>query len=77
MVALTMAWGDELRCRISKRTAGAAPAPLVPLEGVHMARQLMYVSSDKARAELGYNPSSATEALGRAVRWYRDHGYAA
>lgn len=76
-LALTMAWGDELRCRISKRTAGAAPAPLVPLEGVHMARQLMYVSSDKARAELGYNPSSATEALGRAVRWYRDHGYAA
>ncbi len=53
---------------------GAIPA--IPLEGVRMGRLEMYSSSAKAIAELGYRPSSAGEALERAVRWYREHGYA-
>jgi dihydroflavonol-4-reductase len=53
---------------------GAIPA--IPLEGVRMGRLEMYSSSAKAIEELGYRPSSAGEAVERAVRWYREHGYA-
>jgi dihydroflavonol-4-reductase len=52
-------------------------APAIPLEGVRMGRLTMYSSSEKATNELGYRPSSAADAIGRAVRWYREHGYAA
>jgi dihydroflavonol-4-reductase len=70
-LALSLAWGDELRCRLFQAT------PVIPLEGVRMARHYMYASSAKAERELGYQPSPVTEALVRAVAWYRDHGYAA
>jgi dihydroflavonol-4-reductase len=52
-------------------------APAIPLEGVRMGRLTMYSSSEKATDQLGYRPSSAADAIGRAVRWYREHGYAA
>ena len=51
--------------------------PAIPLEGVRMGRLEMYSSSSKAAVELGYRPSSAEDAVERAVRWYREHGYAA
>ncbi len=70
--ALALAWADELRCRLS-----ACAVPLVPLEGVHMARYNMYVTSEKARAELDYRHTPVVDALVRAVRWYRENGYAA
>jgi dihydroflavonol-4-reductase len=70
-IAATAARVDGVRVRIT----GGEPA--VPLEGVHMGRLEMYSSSAKAAAELGYRPSSATDAIERAVRWYREHGYAA
>ncbi len=50
-------------------------APRIPLEGVKMARYKMYVRSDKARQELGYNPGPVEAALQRAVDWYGGHGY--
>jgi dihydroflavonol-4-reductase len=71
-VALALGYADELRCRLLP----GARAPLVPLEGVQMARYDMFVRCDKAREELGYAPTSVDEALQRAVRWYRDNGYA-
>lgn len=74
-LALALGWADDLRCRLS-RSGDGAPAPLIPLEGVRMARHHMYASSARARSELGYEPTSVTVALERAVRWYRDHGYA-
>jgi dihydroflavonol-4-reductase len=49
--------------------------PRIPLEGVRMARHRMWVSSAKAERELGFRPGSVDEALERAVRWYREHGY--
>ncbi|MGN6561783.1 MAG: NAD-dependent epimerase/dehydratase family protein [Thermomicrobiales bacterium] len=70
-LVLSLAWGDELRCRLLGAT------PVIPLEGARMARHYMYASSAKAERELGYQPSPVTEALVRAVAWYRDHGYAA
>jgi dihydroflavonol-4-reductase len=75
-LALALGYADELRFRLlHSRTDGMA-APLIPLEGVRMARHYMYASSAKAQAELGYEATPVTAALERAVRWYRDNGYA-
>lgn len=50
--------------------------PLAPLEGVKMARKKMFASHAKASRELGYAPGSAGTALEKAVRWFRENGYA-
>ena len=47
--------------------------PIIPLEGVKMARYRMYVSSEKARQELGYNPGQVEQALRDAVLYFRFH----
>jgi dihydroflavonol-4-reductase len=75
-LALTFGWADELRCQLLRRGAGGMAAPLIPLEGVRMARYHMYASCAKAQSDLGYQATSVTDALERAVRWYRDNGYA-
>jgi dihydroflavonol-4-reductase len=78
-LALTLGRLDQLRCQLLYRKTGSTEgttAPLIPLEGVRMARHHMYASSAKAQSELGYQPTSITAALERAVRWYRDNGYA-
>ena len=46
--------------------------PMIPLEGVRMARYKMYVSSEKARKELGYNPGPAEKALRSAVDYFQN-----
>jgi dihydroflavonol-4-reductase len=70
--ALLAAIVDEARCRVMP---GAQP--VVPLEGVRMAREHMYVDASRAQYELGVTPSSVDAALEASVRWYRDHGYLA
>ena len=45
--------------------------PRAPLEGVRMARKKMWVRHDKAARELGYRPGPASDALRRAVQWFR------
>lgn len=49
--------------------------PRAPLDAVKMARKKMFVSSDKAKRELGFNPGPADGALERAVNWFRSNGY--
>ncbi len=49
--------------------------PIVTVDGVRMARKLMYFSSGKAKEALGYEPRPAVEALRDAVRWFQAHGY--
>ncbi len=49
--------------------------PRLPLDGVKMARHKMYVASDKAARELGFQPGRVEDALDRAVRWFRERGY--
>jgi dihydroflavonol-4-reductase len=44
--------------------------PMVPLEGVRMARKKMFVSRAKAERELGFNPGSVDAALQRAIDWF-------
>jgi dihydroflavonol-4-reductase len=46
-------------------------APRVPLEAVRMARKKMWVSHEKARRELGFEPGPADAALARAVEWFQ------
>ena len=43
----------------------------VPLDGVRMARKKMWVTHEKARRELGFNPGPADVALAHAVEWFR------
>ncbi len=50
-------------------------APRVPLDAVKMARKKVFVSSDKAKRELGFNPRPVDGALDRAVQWFRANGY--
>jgi dihydroflavonol-4-reductase len=75
-LALALGWADDLRCRFFAADASGLAAPLVPLEGVRMARHAMFVDDAKARAELGHEATSVRAALERAVKWYYDHGYA-
>jgi dihydroflavonol-4-reductase len=49
--------------------------PLAPLDAVRMAKKKMFVSSEKARRELGFSPGSVDLALGRAVEWFLANGY--
>jgi len=49
--------------------------PGVPVEGVRMAGKLMYFDPAKAVRELGLPQTAVEDALGRAVRWFVDHGY--
>lgn len=67
-VAAALGLADEVRCRLTNAT------PVIPLEGLRMSQDLMHVESAKAMTELGYQPSSARDALARAVAWYRARG---
>ena len=49
--------------------------PKAPLDAVKMARKKMFVSADKAKRELGFQPGPVEEALQRAVEWFRSNGY--
>lgn len=50
--------------------------PLIPLAGVQMAAKFMYFDSSRAVRELGLPQTPVTEALQRAVEWFRRNGYA-
>ncbi|WP_067933771.1 hopanoid-associated sugar epimerase [Alicyclobacillus kakegawensis] len=45
--------------------------PRIPVDGVKLARKPMYFSTERARRELGYSPSSVDAALARAVAWFQ------
>jgi dihydroflavonol-4-reductase len=48
--------------------------PRAPLDGVRMARKKMFVSHQKAGAELQFAPQSVDAALQRATEWFRANG---
>ena len=70
-VALAAGYADQWFSRLAGRE------PQIPVEGVKMSRHRMFVESDKATRELGYQPTSVEAALERAVRWYEQNGYLA
>jgi dihydroflavonol-4-reductase len=69
MAALAVGYLDEFFARMRGRE------PQIPVEGVKMSRHRMFVASDKAERELGYNPNGVEPALAAAVHWYEEHGY--
>jgi dihydroflavonol-4-reductase len=48
--------------------------PFVTIDGVRMARKLMFFSSEKAQRELGYAPRAAREAIHSAIGYFRGRG---
>ena len=65
---MPLALGAEAWARITGRE------PFVTLDGLRMARKLMFFSSEKARRELGYEPRPAREAIHSAVGYFRRRG---
>jgi dihydroflavonol-4-reductase len=51
-------------------------SPRVSLESVRMSRYRMFFDGGKAVRELGMPQTPVEEALGRAVAWFREKGYA-
>jgi dihydroflavonol-4-reductase len=45
--------------------------PHVPLDAVRMAKTKMWVSHEKARRELNFNPGPVDIALSQAIEWFR------
>lgn len=48
--------------------------PRVPLEAVRMSKKKMWVTHEKARRELGFDPAPADVALARAAEWFNAAG---
>jgi dihydroflavonol-4-reductase len=49
--------------------------PRVPVEGLKIARRPMYVSCQKAVAELGLPQSPVEAALEKGIHWFTKYGY--
>jgi len=64
-----VAYGAGMASTAWARVTGRPPR--VPLEAVRMARKKMWVSHEKARQELGFQPGPAEAALARAVKWFQ------
>jgi dihydroflavonol-4-reductase len=68
-VALIAAYADTAISRLR------GLEPQIPVEGVKIARHMMFVDSSKAQRELGFAPGPVEAALERAVHWYQENGY--
>jgi dihydroflavonol-4-reductase len=69
VLALAAGYADAALSRLVGRE------PQIPLDGVRMARHNMFVSTEKARAELGFVAEPIAAAFARAVRWYETSGF--
>jgi dihydroflavonol-4-reductase len=70
---LAVPWGAVYGAALAADAAGRLfrrQPRLLVLDEVRLARMPLFFSSDKARAELGYEPGPAAEALAAAARWF-------
>jgi len=70
-LALGVAYASTVFSRLIGREPG------IPVEGVKIARHMMFVDCSRARRELGFKAGPVAAALERAVRWYEANGYIA
>jgi len=68
---MPVAHAVEAIWRLTRQTS----EPFVTVDGLRMARKLMFFSSAKAERDLGYQPRPATDAFKDAITWYGDQGY--
>jgi dihydroflavonol-4-reductase len=68
-VPWTVVYGAAVVADGAARAIGREPRLLV-LDEVRLARLPLFFSSDRAKAELGYAPRSAADALREAARWF-------
>ncbi len=68
---MPVAYATEAFWRLTKKSSD----PFVTVDGLKMARKLMFFSSNKAKTDLSYSPRPAIEAFRDALAWYREHGY--
>jgi len=74
-IPYAVAYGYGLFSTAWARVSGKEPR--APIDAVRMARKKMFVTHRKAEQELGFRPAAVDQALDRAVRWFRENGYAA
>ena len=67
-VVMPIAYVAEAVARVTGRPTR------VTVEGVRMARKLMFFSSAKAARELGYQWRPPTQAFADAIEWFREQG---
>jgi dihydroflavonol-4-reductase len=70
-LALGVAYANTVFSRLVGREPG------IPIEGVKIARHMMFVDCSRAKRELGFQAGQVAAALERAVRWYEANGYIA
>ena len=70
-----LALGVAYASTVFSRLAGREPG--IPVEGVKIARHMMFVDCSRAQRELGFQAGPVAAALERAVRWYEANGYIA
>jgi len=68
-LALGVAYANTIFSRLIGRE------PSIPVEGVKIARHMMFVDCSRAQRELGFKAGPVSAALERAVRWYEANGY--
>jgi dihydroflavonol-4-reductase len=66
-----LVYGAAQATDVAMRLAHREPKLLI-LDEVRLARLPLFFSSDKARAELGYAPGPAADALAAAARWFAE-----
>ena len=70
-LALGAAYANTAFSRLLGREPG------IPIEGVKIARHMMFVDCSRAKRELGFQAGPVSAALERAVRWYEANDYIA
>jgi dihydroflavonol-4-reductase len=70
-LALGVAYANTAFSRLTGREPG------IPVEGVKIARHMMFVDCSRAKSELGFQAGPVAAALERAVHWYEANGYIA
>src|ERR1700694_3577960 len=70
-LALGVAYANTAFSRLLGREPG------IPIEGVKIARHMMFVDCSRAKRELGFQAGPVSAALERAVRWYEANDYIA
>jgi dihydroflavonol-4-reductase len=68
-LALGVAYAETAFSRLIGRE------PQIPVEGVKIARHMMFVDCSRAKRELGFQAGAVSAAFDRAVRWYEANGY--